>query len=90
MRQCRSTGGGTLGTTDITVEISMAVLRKPRFQQLQAAENTCQQIVKVMRNAAGELADGLHFLALPQGFLGGPQRLLGAALRSDIAANGLQ
>ncbi|MNT09369.1 hypothetical protein D3C72_1441500 [compost metagenome] len=36
--------------------------------QFQAADNHRQQVVEIMRQAAGELADRLHFLAVQQRF----------------------
>ena len=37
---------------------------------VEAAQDDGQQIVEVVRDAAGELADGLHLLRLAQQFLG--------------------
>ena len=38
-------------------------------QYVQVAQDGLQQVVEVMGDAAGKLADGLHLLGLPQGFL---------------------
>ena len=46
-------------------------------QQLQVAADHLQQVVEVMRNAAGQVADGLHLLAVAQHLLHAQQ--LGAA-----------
>jgi hypothetical protein len=41
-------------------------------EHAQAAADDHQQIVEIMRHAAGELADGFHLAALQQRFLGVP------------------
>ena len=51
---------------DVALEIAEPALRQPRLQQLQAADDPGQQVVEVVRDAAGELADGLHLLRLEQ------------------------
>ena len=38
-------------------------------QYVEVAEDGLKQVVEVMGDAAGELADGLHLLGLPQGLL---------------------
>ena len=43
-----------------------------------------EQIVEIMRDAAGQPADGLHFLRLPQLFLAAVQRLLRAFRLGDV------
>jgi hypothetical protein len=35
----------------------------PADQQVDVAEDYCQQVVEVVRDASGELADRLHFFA---------------------------
>ena len=47
-----------------------------RLEQLQVAGDDQQQIVEVVGDAAGELADRLHLLRLRQAPLALPQRLL--------------
>ena len=42
------------------------VARRPRLQQLEIADDRGQQIVEVVRDAAGQMADGLHLLGLAQ------------------------
>src|SRR5437763_1295525 len=56
-------------------------------QKIQVADHDSEKIVEVMRQAAGELADRLHLLALPQLVL---QRLAGRDVleRSDHDADG--
>ena len=48
--------------------------REPPLQQFEAAEDCGQQIVEVVRDAAGQPADGLHLLRLRQRRLGRTQR----------------
>ena len=40
--------------------------RKPSLQKLEAALDGHQQIVKIMRDAAGKMPDGFHLLRLDQ------------------------
>ena len=57
----------------IALSISAAIVRivgQALAQQFEAAENRHQQIVEVMRDAAGQLADRLHLLRLEQRFAG--------------------
>ena len=49
-----------------------------------------EQVVEVVRDAAGELAHRLHLLRLAQGLLGLTQRLRRRPLRSDVAADGVE
>ena len=46
------------------------IARQILLKQLQIAGDNLQKIIEVVRDAAGELADGIHFLRLAQGFLG--------------------
>src|SRR5260221_6039342 len=46
-----------------------------------------QQIVEIMRDTAGQPADRLHFLRLPQLFLAAMQRLLRAFGLGDVLDN---
>jgi signal transduction histidine kinase len=39
-----------------------------RLHQLKAADDHREQVVKIMRQASGQLADGLHLLALAHDF----------------------
>ena len=54
-------------------------------EHLGVAEDRRQQVVEVVRDAAGELADRFHLVRLPQLLLGPPQRLLGPAVFGDVA-----
>ena len=57
-------------------------LRQQALQRLRAAADRGQQIVEVVRDAAGELADGFHLLRLAQ-------RLLGAHAFGDLVGDTL-
>jgi hypothetical protein len=45
-------------------------LREPLCKDLQIAGDSLKEVVEVMRDAASQLADGFHFLRLPQRRLG--------------------
>ena len=47
-------------------------LAQMALQGVEIADDDGQQVVEVVRDAAGELADALHLLGLPQLLLGGP------------------
>ena len=53
-----------------------------------AADDAGEHVVEVVRDAAGELADGLHLLRLAKLRLGLPQALLAGLLLRDVAAIG--
>ena len=55
------------------------------LQQLQAAQDRHQQIVEIVRHAAGELADGIHLLRLKQRLARLFQRFLGLLALGDVA-----
>ena len=44
-------------------------IRERAARHVDIADNDCQEVVKVVRNAAGELAQGFHFLRLAQRLL---------------------
>ena len=70
-------GGGAIGrgdgTADEAVEIAQPTLTDAALHQIETAGDALQQIVEIVGNAAGELADRLHLLRLSQGFLGRAQ-----------------
>ena len=41
-----------------------------RLSHFEIADNRCEQVVKVVRDTTGQLAEGFHFLCLPQSILG--------------------
>ena len=65
----------------------LGVIGQPLPQQLQAAQDRHQQIVEIMRDAAGELADRIHLLRLEQRLAGALQRLLGVFAFGDVAGD---
>ena len=48
---------GAAGSRDFAI-------RERAARHVDIADNNCQKVVKVVRNAAGELAQGFHFLRL--------------------------
>jgi hypothetical protein len=67
-------GGGALGRAlrggNVAVDLGGTALTQPDLQQVQRADDAGQEVVEVVRDAAGELADGFHLLRLAQGFFG--------------------
>ena len=55
---------------DVAIKFVDAALAQPRLHELQAAGYAGQEVVEVVRQPAGELADCLHLLALAQRLLG--------------------
>ena len=74
-------GGGTVGRrhreTGIAFDRIGSAGRQTLLHQGQGPDDAGEEIVEVMRDAAGQLSDGLHLLGLPQ-------LVLGAALRRDL------
>ncbi len=73
---------------DVAADLVDPALGQAALQQLQAAADSLQHVVEVVRDAAGELADRLHLLALVQRRLDlpalqrlGPQGVGGLAQR---------
>ena len=63
-----------VGASEGAIGVSLQMLRilgKLLPQQIEVAAYDLQKIVEVVRNAAGELADSLHLLGLPQGLVRG-------------------
>ena len=72
----RQRGGALAGLEDVAgVDAQRVGLVQPRDDQLRVAVDHRQQVVEVVRDATGELADGLHLLRLDQLLL---ELLLGA------------
>ena len=65
-------GGCTLRRRHRRVDIAIDAVLAPGGQmplkQVQRTDHARQHIVEIMRNATGQLADGFHFLRLPQRF----------------------
>ena len=49
-----------------TISLLALVERQPAFEQVKAAEHRGEQVVEVVRDAAGQLADRIHLLRLDQ------------------------
>ncbi len=73
--------GRALGGGDVAPGLGTAALRHAGLQHLQPAGDAGQQVVEIMGQAAGELADRLHLLALAQ-------RVLETAAVGHVAADG--
>ena len=58
-----------------------------RFEQVQAVRNHRQEIVEIVRHAAGQLADRLHFLCLRQRGARLFKRFFGAPLFGHVAGD---
>ena len=72
---------------DVALEIADPALRQPRLQQLETAADPGQQIVEIVRQAAGELTHGLHLLRLEQLLARLLQLHLGFAPLGEIAGD---
>ena len=57
--------------------------------QVEAAGDALQQVVEIVRDAAGELAHGFHLLRLAQRVLRGRELRVARLLRRDVAAIGI-
>ena len=64
MRQCRGATRGTLRCDHVAIELGDPALPDAQRHQLEAAGNAGEQIVEIVRQAAGELAHRLHLLRL--------------------------
>ena len=89
MRQSSGPLGRALRRDDVAIDVGDPSLGDPCRHQLQTTRDTRQQVVEVVREAARELTDRLHLLALAQRLLRPLQlrsRLLGGG---DVAAGGV-
>ena len=86
-------GGGAVGrghgAVDVALDLAQAALGEALLYQVERADDALQQVVEVVSDAAGELADGLHLLRLAQRLLGAPQGLGGLLFVGDIAGGGI-
>ena len=57
--------------------------------EIERADDAGQQIIEVVRDAAREMADGLHLLRLPKGFLRGGELDFRLALGRDVATGAI-
>src|SRR3546814_2168270 len=61
--------GGAVGAVERVGEVALRLfgrIGKPALRQLEPADDDRQHIVEIMRDAAGQLADGFHLLRLAQ------------------------
>ncbi len=86
MRQGRRALEPALGGVDVAVDRIEAALAQTDLQHLQAAADGGEQIVEVVRQPAGELADRFHFLRLAQRVFGVRQRFGALEFFGDVAA----
>ncbi len=70
MGQRRGPFRGALGRRHVPVEVGEPALAHAGLHQFQGARDPGEQIVEVVRQAPGQLADRLHLLRLPQRLLG--------------------
>ena len=71
---------------DVVIRFAVFVQRTQR--EVAIAEHARQQIVEIVRDAAGKRADRFHLLRLPQLIFTARERALGLATRRDVDANG--
>ncbi len=62
--------GGSHGGADVALQLQRLVALMAALHQVEAADDAGQQVVEVVGNAAGQLADRFHLLRLAQGFFG--------------------
>ena len=74
---------------DVALEVVVPSLVQPALHQFEAAGDAGQQVVEVVRQPTGELADGFHLLRLPQLLLHGFERSGGFLLGGYVAAAGV-
>ena len=86
MRQRRRAIGRGHRQRRVALDIGEAALRDALLHQVERADDAGQQIVEIVRDAAGQLADRFHLLRLAQLLLGAAQRFGGVALGRHVAA----
>ncbi len=89
MRQRCRTAGGTLGGGNVAFHTRKPSLRHAGLQQFKAAGDADEQVVEVVRQAAGELPHRFHLLALAQTVLGLLQGFRLLLLSSEVAPHGV-
>ena len=83
--QARPALGGPLRAVDDPPRLRIGP--QARFEQVQAIRNHRQEIVEIVRHAAGQLPDRLHFLCLRQRGAGLFKRFFGAPLFGHVAGD---
>ncbi len=66
MGQGGGADGGALGRRGVALEIVQPTLADAQCEQIQAADDAGEQVVEIVGQATGELADRFHLLRLPQ------------------------
>ena len=89
MGQGGGAAGGTLGRVDVAISLRGAALRQAGLQDFQAAGDAGEQIVEIMRDAAGQLTHRFHLLRLAQLFLRRRQRGGRRFFGADVASAGI-
>ena len=77
---------GSLRDAQVPVKACQPLLQDALLNQLEAAADAGQQIVEIMRDAAGQLAHRLHFLRLDERSLYALQFRSRGDLCRDVAA----
>ena len=85
MRQRRGAVGRGHRRIDIARNVVEPALIEPGLHQVERSDDAGQQIVEVVRDAAGQLADGFHLLRLQQRLFGRAQSLGRGLFRGDVA-----
>ena len=83
MRQRRGAVGRGQRSGRVFADLLRPALLDPGLHQVEGADDAGQQVVEVVGDAAGELADGLHLLRLAQQVFDRP-------LLRDVAADDVE
>ena len=81
---CRAVGR-VGGCGCVALQFTGSALADPVLHHLDRAENACEKIVEIVSDAAGQLADCLHFLGLAKGLFRLQQNSCLLLLGSDVA-----
>ena len=87
MRERRGAVGRSHRRVDVARDIVGASLIETGLQQIQRSDDTRQEIVEVVRDAAGQLPDRFHLLELKQRLLGGLQPFGRGLVGGDVAGD---
>lgn len=79
---------GSSGQRQVTTQLVVPALRQALFDHVLRAGDHGQQVVEVMGQAAGELAERFHLLALLQLLADLLERLLPLAVLGDVPRHG--
>jgi hypothetical protein len=87
--QRRRTVGGRHGAVDVALDLAQASVGQTLLREIERPDDALQQVVEIVGDAAGELADGFHLLRLAQRLLGAPQSLGCLLLVGHVARGGI-